>query len=134
MEKKKGQRAETFTTLDAYQAGRRILKGHSPKLINQGEKVISSFDASDELYKIIAEYNTGSRVKTLHLERVFENLKIQTVNIIIQGDATLNLAVGNMDCTTKNRSKFQAIRDVIKEVIKITASLISIIKTIVRPV
>lgn len=77
MEKKKGQRAETYTTLDAYQAGWLTLKGHSPKLINQNGKVVFVFILTDTLLKDLADYNNGAVVEASRFAFAVKTLKSQ---------------------------------------------------------
>lgn len=77
MRRNNEQTEKVFTTLDAYLSGYLALKGFIPKLINQGDKVVFSFDASDELYKAIAEYNSGAMVEAIRFALVVEDLKSQ---------------------------------------------------------
>ena len=71
------QTTKVFTTLDAYLSGYLVLKNFIPKLIEQGEKVVFSFDASDELYKTINEYNSGALVEASSLALATKALKSQ---------------------------------------------------------
>lgn len=66
-----------YTTLDAYQAGFLTLKGHIPELIQQGDKIVFAFNASDDLYKAIAEYNNGAKVEASKLALAIKTLKSQ---------------------------------------------------------
>ncbi len=68
---------KVFTSLDSYLSGYLTLNGFIPKLINQGEKVVFSFDASDELHKTIAEYNLGAKVEAVRFALIVEDLKSQ---------------------------------------------------------
>jgi hypothetical protein len=68
---------KVFTTLDAYLAGYLSLKEFIPKLIEQGEKVVFCFDASDELYNAIAEYNAGAKIEASRLALATKALKSQ---------------------------------------------------------
>lgn len=75
MEKNNEQSKKVFTTLDAYLAGYLTLKEFIPKLINQGDKIVFSFEASEELYKSIAEYNSGAMVEASQLALATKTLK-----------------------------------------------------------
>ena len=73
----KGAKKKVFTSLDAYLSGYLTLKGFIPKFIEQGDKVVFSFGASDELYKTIAEYTSGAKIEAIRFALVVEDLKIQ---------------------------------------------------------
>jgi hypothetical protein len=77
MRMKKEQFGNAFTSLDAYLAGFLTLKGFSPQLINQSEKVVFSFHSSKELYKAITEYNSGAIVEASKYTFVIKTLKSQ---------------------------------------------------------
>jgi len=68
---------KVFTSLDAYLSGYLTLKEFTPKLINQGDKVIFSFNASDELYNAISEYNSGALIEGVRFALIVEDLKSQ---------------------------------------------------------
>jgi hypothetical protein len=98
------------------------------------KKVVFIFTASDELYRELANYNSGALVKASRLAAAIKNLKIQTLeitniektslNITIQAGATLNLTIGE--------SKIQTIWDKIKESIKIAGTLTFILMSIAK--
>lgn len=75
MRKNKEQTKKVFTTLDAYLSGYLTLKGFNPELIEQGNKVVFCFDASETLYKSIAEYNNGARIEASRLALATKALK-----------------------------------------------------------
>ncbi len=126
MRKNKEQTKKIFTTLCAYTSGYLTLKGFTPELVQQGEKVVFVFNASDELYKELSNYNSGALVEVSRLAGAIKNLKSQTteiigpegflLNITVQSGATLNLTIGE--------SKVQTIWDEIKEGIKTAAALL----------
>ncbi len=66
---------QIYTTLDAYQAGYLILKGHTPKLINQNNKVVFTFPVTENLYKNLSDYNNGDLVEALRLATTIKELK-----------------------------------------------------------
>jgi hypothetical protein len=75
----KGKRGfdAVFTTLDAYLSGYLTLQGFIPRLIYQGEKIVFSFDAPDELYQAISEYNYGATVEASKFAFAIKTLKSQ---------------------------------------------------------
>jgi hypothetical protein len=77
MIRRKEPQEKVFTTLDAYLSGYLTLQGFIPRLIEQGNKVVFAFTASDELYQTIAEYNTGARVEASQLALATKTLKSQ---------------------------------------------------------
>jgi len=77
MTKNKGFNEDVFTSLDAYLSGYLTLKGFIPKLIEQGEKIVFSFEVSNELYKAITEYNAGAMVEASRLAFAIKTLKSQ---------------------------------------------------------
>jgi hypothetical protein len=68
---------ERYTTLDAYQAGFLTLKGHVPKLIEQGSKIIFSFSIDEIFFGDLAAYNSGATVEALKLAIAVKTLKSQ---------------------------------------------------------
>ena len=77
MRKNKESHDKVFTTLDAYLSGYLTLRGFIPELIQQGEKIVFSFDATEDLYLTISEYNTGARVEASQLALATKALKSQ---------------------------------------------------------
>ena len=71
------EQKKVFTTLDAYTAGYLFLNKFTPELIQQGSKVVFCFDATDELYQSITEYNSGARVEAVRFSLAIKNLKSQ---------------------------------------------------------
>ena len=80
MEKKNEQRG-VYTTLDAYQAGFQTLKGHSPKLLLQDDKVVFLFEATDAFFKDLAEYNGGALVEASKYATTIKGLKSQIIGM-----------------------------------------------------
>ena len=66
-----------FTTLDAYLSSFLALQGFTPRLIEEGEKVVFYFEEGDDLYKAIAEYNNGAVVEASRLAFMTKALKSQ---------------------------------------------------------
>jgi len=77
LKKNSVQKEKVYTTPDSYAAGWLTLKGFIPKLIEQGDKVVFSFDASDELYNAISEYNSGALIEAVRFVLIVEDLKSQ---------------------------------------------------------
>lgn len=72
---------KSFTTLDAYLAGFLTLRGFSPELVEQGSKIVFSFNATDALHKEIADYNAGSMVEACRLAFAIKTLKSQIFSL-----------------------------------------------------
>ena len=72
---------KVFTTLDAYTAGYLYLKSYTPELIQQGEKVVFVFPASDELYQELTNYNSGALVEASRFAGSIKNLKSQIFSV-----------------------------------------------------
>lgn len=72
---------QLYTTLDAYQAGFLTLRSFIPKLIEQGDKVVFAFDASDSLYQAITEYNAGAMVEASRFALAIKALKSQIYSL-----------------------------------------------------
>lgn len=66
---------QLYTTLDVYQAGFLTLRSFIPKLIEQWDKVVFAFDASESLYQAITEYNAGAMVEAERFALVIKNLE-----------------------------------------------------------
>jgi hypothetical protein len=64
-----------FSTLDAYIAGFLTLRGFIPELIEEGRKIVFTFESSKELNKAIDEYNGGATVEALRLAFAIKTLK-----------------------------------------------------------
>jgi hypothetical protein len=64
-----------YTTLDAYQAGFLTLKGHPPKFIEQGDKIVFLFEADEGFYKDLNTYNAGEMVEASRFAMVIKGLK-----------------------------------------------------------
>jgi hypothetical protein len=58
-------KAKKFQVLDVYLAAWLSMKGHPPDFIRQGTRVIFEFPASDEVYRIAAQYNGNPDVALL---------------------------------------------------------------------
>lgn len=72
-----GGSEKVFTTLDAYTAGFLSLKGHTPTLIEQDEKVVFAFLASEKLFKDLSAYSSGEKISASKLAFAIKNLKSQ---------------------------------------------------------
>ncbi len=70
-----------YTTLDSYQSGFLLLNGYTPKLIEQGNKVVFCFDATEELYQTISDYNAGATVEAVRFTLAIKNLKSQIFSL-----------------------------------------------------
>lgn len=68
---------KVYSTLDAYQAGWLTLKGHTPQLVNQSEKVIFIFTLSESLIKDLSDYNAGALVEASRFAFAVKTLKSQ---------------------------------------------------------
>ena len=77
MRRNNEQTKKVFTTLCAYTSGYLYLKEFTPELIQQGEKVVFVFPASDELYKELSNYNSGALVEASRFAGAIKNLKSQ---------------------------------------------------------
>jgi len=77
---------DKFTTLDAYMAGFLTLKGHSPILIKQGQKIVFSFDAGEALDKTINEYQNGAMVDALHFTMAIKQLKSKIFSMKMENE------------------------------------------------
>jgi hypothetical protein len=55
--------ASSYSTLDAYVAGFLSLKGHHPKLADQGGKIAFVFQLTAGLRRSLEEFNSGATVK-----------------------------------------------------------------------
>jgi len=58
-------RCKKFQTLDLYLASFLSLRGHAPAFTRQGTRVVFEFPASDEVYRVAAEYNGNPDVSLL---------------------------------------------------------------------
>jgi len=54
---------KVFTTLDSYTAGYLYLKNFIPELIQQADKIVFVFPASDEFYRELSNYNGERTIK-----------------------------------------------------------------------
>lgn len=71
-----------FETTDLYLAAAiSIFAAITPELKIINHKVIFVFPASDEVYKVINEYDTGAMVKAVHFASVVKNLESQALSI-----------------------------------------------------
>lgn len=77
MKKGKDHQPSLYTTLDAYQAGFLITRGHRPALIDQGSKVAFGFVASDTLYDDLADYTNGAIIEASRFASTIKQLKSQ---------------------------------------------------------
>jgi len=66
-----------YTTLDAYQSGFLTLRGHVPKLVEQGGKIIFVFTESDAFLKDLADYHNGALIEAFRLAASVKTLKSQ---------------------------------------------------------
>ena len=72
---------KVYTTLDAYTAGFLSLKGHTPTLVEQGEKVVFAFLASEKLFKHLSAYANGEKIEASKLAFAIKNLKSQIFSL-----------------------------------------------------
>jgi len=59
------ERSKKFQTLDLYLASYLSLRGHAPAFVRKGTRVVFEFPASDEVYRVAAEYNGNPDVELL---------------------------------------------------------------------
>jgi hypothetical protein len=83
---------KVYTTLDSYQAGYLLLKGHSPKLVNHRNKIVFSFSATEGLYQNLSDYNNGDLIEALKLVTAIKELKSKIFSLKNQGCETKGLA------------------------------------------
>lgn len=81
MKKNNEQAEKVYTTLDAYQAGFLTLRGHTPDFIEQGNKIVFVFSASEKLLKDLSDYNSGAMVEALRLAVAVKSLKSQIYSL-----------------------------------------------------
>jgi len=74
---KKNNEQKFYTTLDSYQSGFLLLNGYTPELIEQGNKVVFCFDATEKLYQTLSDYNNGATVEAIRFTLAIKNLKSQ---------------------------------------------------------
>jgi len=72
---------KVYTTLDAYQTGFLVLKGHSPKLILQDDKIVFLFEATDAFYRDLTDYNSGASVEASKFAMTIKALKSQVISL-----------------------------------------------------
>jgi hypothetical protein len=77
MRKNNEQPEKFYTTLDAYQAGFLTLQGFTPKLVDQGGKIVFVFIQSAELLKELADYSAGAVVEAARFAFTIKTLKSQ---------------------------------------------------------
>jgi hypothetical protein len=77
MRKNNWQSEKVYTTLDAYQAGFLTLRGFTPQLVNQNDKIVFVFIESDELLQALADYNAGALVEASKFAFTIKPLKSQ---------------------------------------------------------
>ena len=65
------------TTLDAYQAGYLSLRGHMPRLEQQGPKVVFIFQVSVQMKSDLDSYYAGASVPAHQFAVSIKNLKSQ---------------------------------------------------------
>jgi hypothetical protein len=70
-----------FTTLDSYLAGYLSLRGFAATLVSQGDKVVFIFEATDDLYRTLEDYNTGATIEALRFALTVKTLKSQIYSI-----------------------------------------------------
>jgi hypothetical protein len=75
------QSVKAFTTLDAYIGGFLTLKGFTPQLIQQGQKIVFCFESSESLHKAISEYNNGAMIEASRLAFAIKTLKSQIFSL-----------------------------------------------------
>jgi hypothetical protein len=73
--RKKEEIENPFTTLDSYLAGWLVSKKHTPQLIEQGNKIVFYFNASDELFQDLDEYNAGAMIEASRFAFLIKGLK-----------------------------------------------------------
>lgn len=77
MKREKDLTEKTYTTLDAYQAGFLTLRGYTPRLVDQGGKIVFVFIQTDELFRELAEYSAGAVVEAARFAFAIKTLKSQ---------------------------------------------------------
>ena len=70
-----------YSTLDSYQAGFLTLRGHTPKLIEQGNKVVFVFTSNKKFYKDLSDYNNGAMVEADRFALTIKSLKSQIFSL-----------------------------------------------------
>jgi hypothetical protein len=66
-----------YSTLDSYQAGFLVLRGHSPTLSAQGNKIAFLFESTKALHKDLTDYNAGASVEASRFAMTIKALKSQ---------------------------------------------------------
>ncbi len=61
--------------IDLYLSSYLTLHGQEPRLINKGGKIIFVFDAIDEVYRRMAEYNSNPDIPCLDLITAIKTLR-----------------------------------------------------------
>lgn len=110
MKKNNEQQEKVYTTLDAYQSGFLTLRGHTPDLIEQGDKIVFRFSSSEEFLKDLSDYNSGAMVEALKLTHA-TNHEVPPLNIIVQQGAIFNLNIGDVICEKEHRSIWKKIKE-----------------------
>ncbi len=89
LKKNNAQKEKIHTTLDAYTAGWLTLKGFTPQLIDQGNKIVFCFYATPELFQSINEYNSGASIEAIRFTLAIKTLKSQIFSLRKNNDKKL---------------------------------------------
>ncbi|MCX5806587.1 MAG: hypothetical protein NT010_11060 [Proteobacteria bacterium] len=66
---------KTFSTLDIYLSSFLFLNGEEPDLTIKNNKVAFNFDANDNVYRLMAEFNTNPEIPCLDLITAIKTLR-----------------------------------------------------------
>lgn len=69
------QRKAFYTTLDSYQAGFLKLRGHTPDLIQERNKIVFAFKSTPKLRDDLSDYYAGATVEALSFSNAIKQLK-----------------------------------------------------------
>lgn len=75
------EKQKRFTVTDLYLACYLQINGILPELQSINGRVIFTFPATDELYKLVNAYNTGAAVSVLDYITALKNLRGQMHNV-----------------------------------------------------
>lgn len=65
----------SFSTPDSFQSAYLVFRKFRPELINEGGKIIFSFEASDDLYGALDDYAAGGEVPAAQFSQLVKGLK-----------------------------------------------------------
>jgi hypothetical protein len=69
------EKTKELELIDLYLSSYLTLQGQEPRLINKGGKIIIVFDATDEVYRLMAEFNANPEVPCLSLITKIKTLR-----------------------------------------------------------